>query len=554
MKNILFSFFAVIMTFSASAATPVLTGLTETSFFTGSTYLGDGTNWDTYIAIDGTKFASAQVGEYIEIKGTADADVTAEKPAKFWIQDTNNSWTTLMTPDGDYIEFGAGPNFYVQINAGMLSAIKAGGCIIKGEKLTVTGISLWTATAVTDPTATMDKEIVWSGSHVFDGSYSSEVDVTPDKYADLATDNYLLFRFTGANSAQIQLNYQSTQVYNVSGDFFILKVTPEIVTLLKSKMAIKGKNLTLTSVELYVPKGTGTGSGIDGLYPVDLYTGPSKTSAGWCSDADMIVVPNGLFEDAVIGDKIVLNFSSLQTNPQISLAYKDAAWNWTEFLPAADVSGNNYIYTIKDQTVLDGLKNGHGLFVKYAAMTLDNIKLYTSVAPVTYNQASLWEGLQNTGAGWGADETIIKIEPSKFADMVIGNKIAIYFTAAATTQDYSQYQLAGWSPALWDQFVDYVTVTPPMYTWTPDEATIAKLKTEGLAIKGNNTVTTKVELLVPTTTGVKNPTVNASIDFNAPYEIYTVNGQRVNYMKNQQIYILRQNGNIVKYIKTSKSL
>lgn len=354
-------------------------------------------------------------------------------------------------------------------------------------------------TGSTDNVDGMTSIVVWSGKQTFDASWDSELKITADKYNGISTDCYLRFKGTAGSEPQIQLNYNNKFVYDVAADgSLLLKVSQDVLDILGSKMIIKGKNFNMTEIDLIVPKGSVVNE--SDMYATQLYAGPSVSSTGWCDDSKMVTVANGKFIDAKVGDRIRVNFSNLGENPQVTLAYKanDATWTWQELATAVDVSGTSYSYIIPDAETLTALKEGHGLNIKYTNLTVNTVDLLSASKPTQYASTVVWEGNVTAGANWTSnDASIIKINPEKFANLAAGDRIRITFSAASASQDYCQYQIVGWYPSIWHEFEKNLTVVPDQQNWIPTAEQIAAIKTEGLALKGNNTITTKVEILSP---------------------------------------------------------
>ena len=81
-----------------------------------------------------------------------------------------------------------------------------------------------------------------------------------------------------------------------------------------------------------------------------------------------------------------------------------------------------------------------------------------------------------------------------------------------------------------------------------DYTELETLPTRGFFVKGQNATLTKVALVKAGSSAVENIAVDA-IDFNAPVEIYTIDGRRVNEMTQGRIYIVRQGAKVTKIAK-----
>ena len=97
----------------------------------------------------------------------------------------------------------------------------------------------------------------------------------------------------------------------------------------------------------------------------------------------------------------------------------------------------------------------------------------------------------------------------------------------------------------------YDNITGNTYTYDitgdpyGDFTDVEMLSERGFAVKGQNATLVKVEL-IKKGAGVENVTVDNTIDFDAPVEIYTIEGRRVMEMTPGHIYILRQGNKVTK--------
>ena len=149
---------------------------------------------------------------------------------------------------------------------------------------------------------------------------------------------------------------------------------------------------------------------------------------------------------------------------------------------------------------------------------------------------------------WNA---VIEIPESVFTNAAIGTKVTISGneSASASADAPAQVQLAYKTPAewTWTQFVDYADVVGGKYTFTVSDADVlAGLKAHGLYIKGQKFTVTKVTVFGATAV---DEIRSEAIDFNAPVEIYNLQGTRVRDMEARGLYIVRQGKKVMKIAK-----
>lgn len=180
----------------------------------------------------------------------------------------------------------------------------------------------------------------------------------------------------------------------------------------------------------------------------------------------------------------------------------------------------------------------------YAAEELQVIKSYTFDEPKTITK------------DWSTE---INIPKSLFADATEGCVVRFHFS------DYpegSQVQIATkdtqWT---WTELQQYVDLSGETFVIKVDELAsftdaltadefIEALHNDGFYMKGQKFTFTGMNLYNPKTDGISAPVADDNaIDFNAPVEIYNIQGIRVNEMSAGNLYILRQGNKVAKVIK-----
>lgn len=357
----------------------------------------------------------------------------------------------------------------------------------------------------------------------------------------------------------------------------------ELETLPERGFFVKGQNATLVKVELVTAGGevqTNETVVWEGNFPIQTWSAMFDLNAD--APANWTPAAQAAMKGLKDGDKIVFSYTDCADNAQISLNCKvGEAWTWTEIIPYADIKNGQYTYKVTademagdtDYTVLEVISE-RGFVVKGQGATLVKIAIVSKeggeptppTPPITPSTGvTLWEGSVVMGAWKGMLEykpleTNTQWNATAMASMAEGSKLLFHYTDVVGTDEApAQIQLAtfaldaAWS---WVELVPYDNVENATYTYTIEDAPVGDadftdlemLKEHGFAVKGQNATLVKVELVNPGA-GVENVAVDNAIDFNAPVEIYTIDGRRVAEMTPGRIYIVRQGNKVVKLAK-----
>ena len=198
-------------------------------------------------------------------------------------------------------------------------------------------------------------------------------------------------------------------------------------------------------------------------------------------------------------------------------------------------------------------------------------KIFTLLAAaglaMSANATVLWEGEEVMGSWKGmlsldCESTNWTPEvASAMADLAVGDKLVFTYTGVSTDDEApGQIQIdvkvgPDWA---WTPMVEYDPIpSNGVYSYEITDSPIADtdyteletLPTRGFFVKGQAATLVKVELVKKGSSGVENVAVDTAIDFNAPVEIYTIDGRRVSEMTQGRIYILRQGNKVVKVAK-----
>lgn len=275
----------------------------------------------------------------------------------------------------------------------------------------------------------------------------------------------------------------------------------------------------------------------------------------WATIAE---IPEAAFADAKEGDVIKINFTDVSTDPdapgQVQLAFKTVeAWTWIQVVDSDNIEGNSYSYTITDAVVggcddtdLEMLQ-AHGLNIKGQNATVVSIELTNAAGGdvVPDAETTVWEGDVDL-AGWSG---IAEIPGSAFASAVEGSKVILYFDQLGETP---QVQIAYKTVEAytWTELVSSADIVGGKYSFKLEDAVVGSsddtdlemIKANGLNVKGQDAHLVKVCITVP---GSESAVNTIATDVNAPVEIYTIDGRRVN-KADKGLYIIRQGNKATK--------
>lgn len=329
----------------------------------------------------------------------------------------------------------------------------------------------------------------------------------------------------------------------------------------RNYFSVKGKNATLVSIDFV------TASDVEYESTV-IFEGAVEFGA-WAKKAE---IPAAKFANAKVGDKLQLTFTNVASGAQVSLegSAPDADWTWTKIVPYADIVNDQYIYSITDKAVGDNaeftfleIAQAAGIQVGGQKATLVKAEILSRggeptppTPPTPAEGIVIWEGNEPL------DNAEVEIT-GKFADLEYGDKIVCVFTNVSKEADNpGQVTLAtkdidnDWT---WTEFVAWQNIEGDTFSYTlVDEAfslgdkfsdnTILEMLQgrDVMFVKGKSATLTQV--LIQKASGAIDR-VEAAVDFNAPVEIYTIDGRRVAEMEKGRIYIVRQGSNVVKMVK-----
>lgn len=264
--------------------------------------------------------------------------------------------------------------------------------------------------------------------------------------------------------------------------------------------------------------------------------------------AEPITITSPKFASAKAGDIITMVYADVKSGAQYQLAFFDTGDLWTEAVQYADIAGNLATYTLTGKAIGSSSLTDVEMLAKSGFAT----KGQKAVLKAVYfgdeyepekpaGTEVVWEG--EAEITWKA-ETEIGSKDNAFANLYKGDKIIFNFSQAdADAQIQVNTKIDSgwvWTTMAEDPISDkkYVFAVPEEYrTW---------IQSRGLILKGQNATLSSVEIDHGTGSGSAVETI--AVDENAPVEIYTLDGRRVNAME-QGIYIVRQGNKTMKVIK-----
>lgn len=322
------------------------------------------------------------------------------------------------------------------------------------------------------------------------------------------------------------------------------------------ELIIKGEgSATVTKIVRLTPEGNAPVVGDDGIAipagweVVSSYAVTEKVPFGeWKGE---LSIPAATFADVKVDDKIMI-YAEAEKGAQVQI---NGAQPWTEIVGYADFADGEYAYTVTDEFITN-IKSG--LVLKGQKATVTCVKVIRKKAesgedpvdPTPGDDDYTLEGYTNVGeytpaeavlGEWGKEYETGGV----FSGVKPGDKVIVY----ADAQAGGQLQLVTKEGADWSylKLIDCADFVDGQVAYTVADENIADLiNSRGLWFKGQNATVKKIIIWrKDTTTGV----AAVEIDFNAPVEIYTIDGVRVSEMAKGGLYIVRQGNNVMKIRK-----
>lgn len=345
---------------------------------------------------------------------------------------------------------------------------------------------------------------------------------------------------------------------------------------------VKGRNgIQQTSKEcsIFDPNG-GNGGGGDDPDPTPNPGGNEGTTVLWEGSYDVTwdelfeyknVAGNADWKAAQMaamqeGDKLVFTYTNVSHDAkapgQIQLATfgLDSQWSWATLVAYDDIPGNVYTYVIantpagaNDETDLEMISH-RGFAVKGQNATLVKIELVSKNGGGSTGEETGGETVIDSPnyniATW---DELYHIEKSKLGgNLTSKDKVRLYVSCKAAAEVQVCYKTAD---SDWSKYIDYAPIAGDTYDIPmTDPKLLEGANYDGLYIKGHDYTILKVSVIRAGQSGVEETVAEGfqpeeTIDFDQPYEIYTLDGRRVGEMLSGTVYILRQGSVILKYVR-----
>lgn len=316
----------------------------------------------------------------------------------------------------------------------------------------------------------------------------------------------------------------------------------------------------------------GGGDEPGGDIPADgsvLWTG-NVVMGAWTGEMDYKNTPDNtqwkdnLMKNLAVGDKLVFHYTGVSSDPEAPGQIQfvgfgtDANWTWTEIVKYETITDGKYTYTVSgdpfgDFTDLEMLSQ-RGFAVKGQNATLVKVELVkagggqggggdqpgdsreTTVDTPDYNVAD-----------WNTTEYHLTKE--KLGTVGSSDIVRLYVETNSGAEVQVAYKDAAYN---WTEYIAYAPISAPVYELRmEDQALRDGANTDGLYFKGHDYTIKKVTVVRPGNSGIDSADSALSaptIDFDSPYEIYTLDGRRVVEMLPGHLYILRQGAAVMKHV------
>lgn len=210
-----------------------------------------------------------------------------------------------------------------------------------------------------------------------------------------------------------------------------------------------------------------------------------------------------------------------------------------------DVTSSTYQLVLTDaiiDEIVDGAQDG-GLRIKGQNCTLTSVDIVTERQQYSYTIETVKEFQTPQDMGMWSDDALFKIEASKFSSLGEGDRIVFQLASA---EDQARLQIAAstdWT-YLRDEFKNAGVQSPMFFFTLASDELNYYANGGGMSVKGTKCAISSVQIWHrgSVATGIDNISnaVKDNIDFSMPYEIYTVDGKKVQSMSGKGLYILRQ--------------
>ena len=233
---------------------------------------GDLNDWKTVVEIPESVFAKAEIGSKVTISGNVDSSASVDAPAQVQLAyKTPAEWT--WTQFVDYDDVIGGKYTFTIDDADLLAGLKAHGLYIKGQKFTVTKVTV--DTVGSGSTGGGSGNTVWTGNADL-GNWVDIIEIPESAFVTAVKGSKVILKFTNVSGnaetpGQVQLAYKTPAEWtwtqfvdyaDIIGNEYSFTVNDSNVgnsnytdlEMLKAHgLYVKGQNATLTEVVLQNP-------------------------------------------------------------------------------------------------------------------------------------------------------------------------------------------------------------------------------------------------------------------------------------------------------------
>ena len=423
---------------------------------------------------------------------------------------------------------------------------------------------------------------VFSGIKGGGGNVSADANYLPWTGSAVAGDGKLFsaagfavgdtIQFVGTGSGKITIAKEDGTTI-ASGDFsgdYRLAVTDANFSALTGTFKLLGNGYTIIAMnkKRYVKGDNQPIVPVENGYRITIWEGSFPIE--WSGNGLKLL--GYRFDGAKTGDKLIFTISDPvyagKKGPQLQIGNSgySAMVESNEGQGCVDIKKGTTTYSfILNAENADDLINGEqdgGLRIKGQNCTLTSVVLETATPQYEYTKTAIFTPKGGSlDMGMWSDDALTKIDKMKFvnAGLEAGDRVVFNLTETEETE-VAQLQIVTLSPS-WEtlrpEFKNIGVQTPRFwFTVTAEEA--EALRTKSMGIKGTKCILKSIEVWhrngqVTNTTGISTVSADTmgSFDMAAPYEIYSITGQRLNNFENgrRQVYIVRQNGKTYKVFR-----
>lgn len=299
------------------------------------------------------------------------------------------------------------------------------------------------------------------------------------------------------------------------------------------------------------------------LWTGNVAMGAWKVSMEYKNVSENTQWKDNLMKNLAEGDKLVFHYEDVSTDPEAPGQIQfvgfgtDASWTWTEIVKYETITDNKFVYTIADEPFGDftdlEMLSQRGFAVKGQNATLVKVELLKAGGgqgggPTGDDTEITVDTPDYNIADWSTTEYHLTKE--KLGKVESNYAVRLYVETSNGAEVQVAYKDAAYN---WIEYIPYAPINAPVYELKMDDPVLcAGANIDGLYFKGHDYTVRKVTVVRPGGSAGEEILISGpetlSIDFEQPFEIYTIDGRMVPEMNTGTLYILRQGSVVIKYI------